>query len=177
MTLDENDYLTFQLYNASRTPRIKSARTRSQVITTVTFLLLALLFYQSKNEALTIYFLILAGLALALFPLYTRWRYKQHYTRHIRDTYKQRFGEPCQLEFTPGAINTKDKTGEVSINKSEIEEINEIKGHYFFKTRSGTTLIIAKTKAEDLSKIRNEIALLVETNGVKHNIDLDWKWR
>jgi hypothetical protein len=95
----------------------------------------------------------------------------------IKDTYKQGFGEPCELEFTPDAINTKDKTGEVKINKSEIEEINEIKDHYFFKARSGTSLIIPKTKVEDLAKIRNEIALLVETNGAKHNIDLDWRWR
>ncbi|MBI3220539.1 MAG: YcxB family protein [Bacteroidetes bacterium] len=177
MTLNEDDYLTFQLYTASKTPRVKKARIRSWILTTITFLCLAYLFYHSDNDFLTIYFLVIAGLSLTLFPFYTRWRYKRHYLKYIRDTYKTRFGEKCELEFTPDAIVTKDKSGEVKINKSEINEINEIKDFYFLKTSSGMALIISKSKTEDIEKIKSEIKSLVETGGVKHNIELDWKWR
>jgi hypothetical protein len=72
---------------------------------------------------------------------------------------------------------TKDKTGEVKINNSEIEEINEIKDFYFIKTRTGTTLIISKVKTDDIDKIEREIKSMIETRGLKHNIELDWKWR
>ncbi|MCE2896318.1 MAG: hypothetical protein LW721_17935 [Flammeovirgaceae bacterium] len=65
----------------------------------------------------------------------------------------------------------------MKINKSEIEEVNEIKDFYFIKTRTGTTLIISKIKTDDIEKIKSEIKSLVETRGLKHNIELDWKWR
>lgn len=177
MTLDENDYLTFQLYTASKTPRVKRTRTRSWIMTTVTFACLAYLFYNSDNDFLGIYFIVIAGLSLALFPFYTRWRYKRHYLKYIRDTYKNRFGEKCELEFENDIIVTKDKSGEMKINKSEVEEINEIKDFFFIKTRTGVSLIISKSKSDDIEKIKNEIKSMIETRGVKHNIELDWKWR
>ena len=177
MTLDENDFLTFQLYTSSKSPRIKKGRIRSWVLTTVTFLLFAYLFHSSGNDFLGTYFLIISGLSLALFPLYSRWRYKRHYLRHIQDTYKNRFGEKSELEIDNETIGTKSKTGEIKINKTEIEEINEIKDYYFLKARTGVTLIVSKTKTEDIEKIKNEIKSLVDTRGVKHNIELDWKWK
>jgi hypothetical protein len=177
MTLNENDFLTFQLYTASKTPRIKRNRIRSWVITTVMFLSLSYLCYDSENDFLGAYFLVLAGLALVLFPLYTRWRYKRHYLKYIRDTYKNRFGEKCELEIDEDTIGAKDKTGVVKLNKSEIEEVNEIKDYYFLKSRSGLNLIVSKTKSDDIEVIMKEIKSLVETRGVRHNIELDWKWK
>ena len=176
MTLGENDFLTFQLYTASKTPRIKNGRIRSWILTTGAFLCLAYLFYASNNDFLGNYFLVLAGMALCLFPFYSRWRYRNHYRKFVRDTYKNRFGENCELEFDHDFIRTKDSTGELKINKSEIEAINEIQNYYFLKTRSGTSLIISK-KTHDIENIRNEIKSMTETRGLKHNVELDWKWR
>lgn len=177
MTLDENDFLTFQLYTASKTPRIRRTRIRSWIFTIVTFLCSSYLFYNSENNSLGNYFLVLTGLTLILYPFYSRWRYKRHYLNYIRDTYGNRFGEKCDLQITTDTIGSKDKTGEVIINKKEIEEINEIKDYYFLKARSGVTLIISKIKSDDIEKIEDLIKSLREEYGVKHNIELDWKWR
>lgn len=177
MILDENDYLTYQLYTASKSSRVKKTRLRSWILTTLTFLALAYLCYSNENDVLGTYFLVLSGLALVFYPLYSRWRYRIHYLKHIRDTYKNRFGEKSELEFDKDTITTRDRTGEGKINKSEIEEVNEIKDYYFLKTRSGVSLIISKLKTDDIVNIRNEINALIETRGVKHNVELDWKWR
>ena len=177
MISDENDFLTYQLYTASKSLRIKKARSRSRLIMTITSLCVAYLFFSNENDILGYYFLGISILALLFYPLFTRWRYKQHYLKHIRETYKNRIGEVGELEFETDTIRTKDRTGEVKIYKSEIEEVNEIRDYYFLKTRSGVSLIISKTKADDIENIRNEIKSLVETRGVKHNIELDWKWK
>jgi hypothetical protein len=179
MTLDENDYLTFQLYTASKTPRIRNTRIRSWIVTTVAFLSLAYAFFVSNNGFLGYYFLIAAVLSLVLYRRYSGWRYKRHYRRHIQDTYKNRFGEECILEITEDAIFTKDKTGETRINTTEIEEINEITDFYFIKTKSGTSLIISKLKTDpaELDRIKSELKALAGNKGVKHNVELDWKWR
>jgi hypothetical protein len=177
MTLDENDFLTFQLYTASKTPRIKKARIRNWIIVTLASLCLAYLFYESGNVILGNYFLIVAGLSATLYPFYTRWWYRKHYLKYIRDTYKNRIGEQCELDIDENTIGAKDSTGIVKINKSEIKEINEIKDYYFLKARTGTTLIISKVKTDEIEKIENEVKFLVEKFGAKHNIELNWKWK
>jgi hypothetical protein len=179
MTLNENDYLIHQLYIASKTPRIKKARIRSWILTTVAFLAMTYLFFESGNDALGFYFLILSLLSLALYPFYSRWRYKRHYQRYIADTYKNRFGEECTLEINEDFILTKDRTGESKINCSEIEEISEIKDFYFLRLKTGGSIIISKVKtdAQELSRLEEGLRELVDKKGIKRNVELDWKWR
>lgn len=178
MTLDENDYLTYQLYYASKSPRVKRARIRSWISITVAFACLSYLFYKYNISFLEIYFLIATGLSLILFPFYSRWRYKEHYLKYVRDTYKNKFGEDDNdIDFDDDTVIIKGKGSEVKVNKSEIEEVDEIRDFYFIKTRIGLILIISKTKSNDIEKINNEIRSMVETQGLKHNIELDWKWR
>jgi hypothetical protein len=177
MTLDENDYLTFQLFTASKTPRIKNGRIRSWILSIILLLSLAFLFYESNNDALAVYFLILSGVAAIFYPMYSRWRYKSHYLKFIRDTFKNRFGESCELIMEGDTIITKDRSGEFKMNKSEIEEINEIKDYYFLKTRTGASLIISKRKSGELERLGHQIKSLVDNYGVKHNVELDWRWR
>ncbi|MGZ3901513.1 MAG: hypothetical protein ACXVC7_01735 [Bacteroidia bacterium] len=175
MTLDENDFLVFQLYTASKSQRIKNARIRSWIITTLSFLCFAYFFFDKNDDALGYFFLAFSGFSLIFYPFYSAWRYKRHYLKFIRDTHKNRFEEKSEIEFNDDAIVTKAKSGEVKINKKEIEEINEIKDFYFIKTRAGYSLIISKSKTTDLNKINHEIKSLTDT-GIKHNIELNWKW-
>jgi hypothetical protein len=179
MTLDENDYLTYQLYTASKAPRIKKARTRGWIITTLASLCMAYLFFENYNDLLAYYFLIAAGVSLIFHPLYSRWRYKRHYRKYIEDNYKNRIGQECALEITDDVIITKDKTGEGRINTTEVEEINEIKDFYFIKIKTGVSLIIPKLKTDtkDLAVIENGLKQLAEKKGIKWNVELNWKWR
>jgi len=179
MTLDENDYLIHQLYTASKTPRIKKARIRSWILTTVACLSMMFLFFENGNDFLGFYFLIASLLSLVLYPFYSRWRYKRHYQRFISDTYKNRFGEECTLEITEDVIVTKDRTGEAKINSSEIEEIGEIKDYYFLRLKTGGSIIISKVKtdAQELVKLQEGLKELMNKKGIKHNVDFDWKWR
>ena len=179
MTLDENDYLTHQLYTASKTPRIKRARVRGWIITTVAFLSMSFLFFENNNDLPGYYFLISSFLSLVLYPFYSRARYRRHYQKHITDTYKNRFGEICTVEINDEFILTKDITAEAKINTSEIEEINEIRDFYFIKLKTGGSLIISKVKTvpQELERLTKGIEKLVDKNGVQHNIELDWKWR
>jgi hypothetical protein len=177
MILDENDFLTYQLYAASKSTRVKNGRVRGWVILTLSFLILAYSFYVGNDKALGIYFLVLSGLTSILYPFYTRWRYKNHYLKHIRDTYKNRFGGNTDLEFNDDTIVTRDKTGEMKINKSELQEINEIQDYYFIKIKSGDSLIISKAKSDDLEKIKSELKSITDKLGIRHNVELNWKWK
>jgi hypothetical protein len=177
MKLDENDYLNYQLYTASKTPRIKKARIKSWVLATVSFLCLSFLFFRSDNHTVGYYFLIVSGLSLVFFPLYSRWRYKRHFLAYTRDAFKNRYDEEVTLDISAEVIRTKDKTSEVIINTSEIEEINEIKEYCFVKIKTGQSLIISKSKTENFEEIKGILQNIANTKGIKYNLDLDWKWR
>lgn len=164
MTLDENDFLTFQLYTAAKTSRIKNARIRSWILITIIFFCLSYLFYSSENEPLGHYFLILAVLSLILYPFYSRWRYKNHYLKYIREVYKNKFGETCEIEFTNDTIVTRDKSGELKLNKAELEEINEIQDYYFIKTKTGASLIISKKTSDEPQKLSDEFKLWLKNS-------------
>lgn len=177
MNMDENDFLTFQLYTASKSSRVRRSRLRGWALTTFVFLCLAYLFYSSGNEFLAIYFLVFAGLSATLYPLYSRWRYRRHYLKYIKETYKSKLGETYELEFERDTIRTRDRTGEMRINKSEIEEINEIKDFYFLKAPNRVDFDNFKSKSDDIDKIRNEVMSMAEGHGVKYSVELDWEWR
>jgi hypothetical protein len=177
MTLDENDFVTYQLYTASKTPRIKNARIRGWIVTTLAFFVLAYLFFDSGNDPLAIYFLLLSGLSLALYPFYSRWKYKRHCVKYIRDTYKNRFGAECAFQINEDIIFTKDNMGEAKINTTKIEELNEIADFYFIEFKTGVSLIIPKRKIDNAEEMKNKLSSLVDQKGIKHNIELDWKWR
>jgi hypothetical protein len=177
MTLDENDYLAFQLYTASKSPRVKNMRRLSWLVTTLAFASLAFLFFANDNRFLFLYFSVCAVLCLLFYPLFSRWRYKRHYQKHVRDTFKNRIGEKTDLVFDENSVTIKDRSGEVKVNKTAIEEINEIRDYYFIKSRSGACVILSKSKSPDIAKIKAELDVMIQKQGVKHNLELDWKWR
>lgn len=175
--LDQNDYLTFQLYTASQNPQVKRMRLMSWILTTIVFLCCAFLFYQSANQLLAWYFLICAGLSAVLYPFYSRWRYKRHYLKHIQNTYKHKFGTESDLSFTEDAIINKDLNGEIKFNISEIEAIHEIKDYYFIKSKGGLSLIVSKLKSKNIDFVQKHIEQLVNEKKIPLHVNLEWKWR
>lgn len=174
--LQEEDYLTFQLYTASLSPQVKRMRLMSWILTTIAFLCMAYLFYYSDKTFLMGYFLVCACLSALLYPFYSRWRYKRHYLKHIQNTYQHKFGTDSELSFTDEAIINKDVSGEVKFNISEIEAIHEIQDYYFIKSKSGLSLIVSKIKSRNIETIKTHIEKLVNERHIPHVVNLNWKW-
>ncbi|MBL0742537.1 YcxB family protein [Chryseolinea lacunae] len=176
MTLTEHDYLTYQLYTASKSPSVRKGRLRRWLFTTITFAAMAFLFADRDDLFLFYYFVVATLLSLTLYPFYSRWRYKRHYEKYIREVYKNRFGEEATVEIGDEQLVTKDKTGEGKFNISGIEAVNEIADYYFIKMVTGPSLIVPK-RNPDIDKFRSDLTSLVATHGIAHNVELDWRWK
>lgn len=174
--LDENDYLTYQLYSASQSRNIKSARLRSWVIITVAFLVMGFVGYANDYGSMATGFFILSGLSLVLYPLFSRWQYRRHFLKHIRENRKNQLGVTSALQFTDEGIELKDKTGEGKILKTELEAIIELQGYFLLKLRSGMSLVIPKNKI-DLPALEGELQSISANWGVPLIQKLNWKWR
>jgi hypothetical protein len=177
VSLDEEDYLAYQLYATSTNSRMRKARVRNWILMSASCFGLAYLFYESNSNALAIYFLIMTLVLGVFYPKYSTWYYKRHFTKHNREVYKNRFGTKCEIQFTDEAIFCQDQTSETKISTSDIEQVNEIGSHYFLKLKSGPSLIIPKAKTLEIDLVKSEILLLTKKLQVPLNVDLNWRWR
>ncbi|WP_445734367.1 YcxB family protein, partial [Mariniflexile sp.] len=153
-SLNKDDYLQYQLYNASTTESTKKKRLKTWIIVTFIFIILSILFYQADNKLLTYYFIAFSIITLIFYPFYQRNQYKKYYGKFIDETYKNRFDKESNIIFNDMNFETFDFTGESKINYSSLEKIIEISSHFFLKVKNGGTLIIPKSKVENMEKVR-----------------------
>ena len=177
MKYTENDYLTYQLYTASKSPLVTKSRKKQRILVTFTFLAFGLLFLSSDNPFLRNYFFILAVITFLAYPAYSKWRYKNHYRTHIRHNYKNKFDTDAAIQFSGDVILMSDKTGESTIKVSEIEEVNEIADYIYIKISTGTSQIIRKDESAEGGELEKAVKKLIEQKGIRHNLELDWAWK
>lgn len=175
--LEANDYLQYQLYRASTLPKIKRKRITEWLMTTITFFCLAFLFSNTEKIFLMNYFLVLGVAATICMPFYTAWRYKRHYRQHINEVYKNNFGKMVIIKLTEEYIESEGEEGEIKFKLSQITEINEIADYYFLQLASGQAILIAKKKIKNTDELATKIKELVAQLNIKHNVNLNWKWK
>ena len=158
--LNEQDFLDFQLFAASQSKRIAKNKFISYLLAILIVGAFAVLCYL-KNSIAMFYGFSFTMIVLAIFyPKYTAWRYKRHYKSYIKENFSYRFGEKVHIEIGNQTIFCKDKTGEGTINISEIEKIDETENHFFVKIKSGISLIIPKQSTQISDEIRTTFETL-----------------
>ena len=170
--IQEADFLSYQLFTASKSKRITRKKRNGWIGLTVGSFLVGLYCYSGEKDFLVYYFFAMAILTGFFYPTYFKWRYKKHYSTYIKEHYKNRFDEAVQLEFTSSYIESKDKTGEGKIKISELEEIAETSTHFFIRLSTAMSLIIPKREFSDLNPIKNQLQEL----GIPIRNELQWKW-
>lgn len=171
-TLAEDDFLTFQLFNASTSSRLQKRKTRARILFPVAFLSLALMFYLDSDTRMSAYFVGCALVFGLFYGKYMSWRYKFHYTKQVKHYYSGLFGNHICLDLQDGYLLTQDSTSEAKVKISEIEVINEISSHFFVKVSDANSLIIPKSQQVDALALKNKFKEL----NIEINECLDWKW-
>lgn len=171
LTLNENDYLTLFLYEASRDPYSKSLRRNGIIRTALLFILFSIICY--KVNPVLAYLTACFGIVyLVLGKFLTKKRYLDHYRRAVAIKYKETLRFPIQLEIADDYIKTINHIGDANYKISAIWNVYEIADHYFLKLSSGQSLIIHKTN----ETLNQEIQNLILKYKIDHTVDLDWKW-
>ena len=171
-TINESDFLDYQLYTASKSERINRKRRNGQILLTVGFAILALIFYMNTKVVLAIYFGIFSLATAIFYPRYFKRRYKKHYQGYIKEYYSKRFGQAVLTEIQDDLIYSRDHVGEGNIKMEEIEEVNETAKHFFLKVSTGQSLIIPKGTTVNPDEVRARFQAL----GLKINDEQAWKW-
>ncbi|MES2419374.1 MAG: hypothetical protein V4541_14405 [Bacteroidota bacterium] len=172
LTLTENDFITFQLYDASTNAEKIKARRKSYFLLIAIGLVFIFTGYFQHNTFLFYYAIFCVAVVTFFYYRYLKSKLKRHYTKYVKNTYNGAFNESFQLEITDDLLKTEDKIGESNVKLSEIISITEIPSHFFIKMSTGPSLIVAKSS----SPLNQEIATLIERKGIPYVNQLNWKW-
>ncbi|WNM18170.1 hypothetical protein [Flavobacterium capsici] len=71
-SLNEEDYLTQQLYSASKSDRVKKQRFKSRLLVALIFISLSYLFYAKEDNFLMYYFAGFSILTFIFYPYYQK---------------------------------------------------------------------------------------------------------
>ena len=170
--ISQQDFLDFQLFTASKSERINKKKRNGWILLTLGSILIALYFYLNQNNAMAIYFALIAIACGLFYPKYFKWRYKKHYKTYIEENYSKRFDQVEILQINDDSILSKDRTGEGKMNLSEIEKIDETGNHFFLKLSTGFSLIIPKKGLDHPDELRKRFRGL----GLTLNDETNWKW-
>ena len=170
--IKESDYLDFQLYTVSKSPRFFKKQNNGRYFLAICSLITASYFLYSKNMGMLAYFGLTTVVFLLFYPKYYKWRQKVHYIKFIRRNYRNLFDKSEVMEVKGKQILLKNYTGEGTINSADLDKISETKNHFFIQLKSGASLIIPKTELTDTSIFKKEIKKL----GLPYEVDLEWVW-
>ncbi|AHM63209.1 hypothetical protein D770_24820 [Flammeovirgaceae bacterium 311] len=173
--LDEDDYLSHQLFTASGSAIQKKTMIRTWLMGVLFFLIISLVSYLSDYTKLTNYILIMAAVFLVYFPLRYPSFVKRSYQKHLREHYKNKFGVASEIEFKEGFLICNSIGIESKIKLSEFEEVNETANHILVKVRSGESLIVPKAM-DDIEQFKLELVSNLEGYHIPWHKKLDWKW-
>ncbi|MBD8489756.1 YcxB family protein [Echinicola sp. CAU 1574] len=176
-SLDESDYLTYQLFNSSTSKQSLKNRRRSWLLVTGAFALLAFVTYNNKDEVLGIYFGVLSIISFIFYPFYIRWKYKKHFLSHIREHLASNFGKKASLEFQKDYILAFDENeSESKINLKSVKSIHELPEHHLIRLDGGQTLILPKQKTNNLHQLESDLNQLAKSLGLTIMDNTKWTW-
>ncbi len=175
--IDENDFLTHQLFVASKSDRIKKKRKRTKVILPLIYFAFGLLFLYEDKFSLTITFFIIGLLWFFIYPLWERQHYINHYKGFIKENYKDRLGKSATLQLNDDFIIARDNGSESKVLTKELEEINEIPLTIFVRLKGGQSFILPKDKIANIDNVKTRLKELATFLKINYDLDEQWKWK
>ncbi|MES2454254.1 MAG: hypothetical protein V4594_01885 [Bacteroidota bacterium] len=99
ITLTEKDYLTYQLYEYSTNPLRTFKRKRDYLVLVVFGVVFTLASYSSSDQVVFYVTAFLTAIWILFGKNYLRWRYKKHFAKHVKNTYKDALERKVQIEI------------------------------------------------------------------------------
>lgn len=176
-SIDEHDFLTYQLYTASRSPVVRKRRFKSKVIFAMLYLLTGVLFLLQEKIILGASLTLLAILWFILYPLHDKRVYVRNYQNFIHKNYKDKLGRKAFIQFDNKQITTKDEAGQSKFAIRDVEEVTEIPQAIYVKLKKGQSFILPKNKIADVPALVTKLKEIAETAGFRYNDQPQWVWK
>lgn len=176
-SIDANDYLTFQLFTASKSDIVKKRRLKSKLIFSLLYLAIGIFFLVEGKINFTVAFVVLGIVWYFVYPMREKRMYEGNYRNYITKHFYNRFGKPATLEIDNHYIVSKDEVSTGKISTKDIESISEIPTAVYIKFNTGQSFILPKDKIENLDEMILKLKELADLNHFSYYKEMNWKWK
>lgn len=176
-TLEENDFVTYQLYAASVSERIRKKRKRARIGVALFYLAGALFLSTLGAFVIGSVFLAVSLGWFFLYPIWERRRYVRHYTTYVKDYCMSRVGKEISMEIADDYLYVKSATVESRVHNSEIEQLAEIPTLFILQLKGGQAFLLPKHKMADREDISARLKSLADHLGIGYVLLDQWEWK
>ncbi len=175
--VQEEDFLTHQLFVASQSEKIRKKRFRGKLFLSIVYLLFGFFqMYEGNSTMATVFFVLAIGWFF-LYPLWEKGYYKKNYQKAVRAHYWEQFDKTTTLEITPHYLKASDEGAESKIEINELAIINEIPTLILIEVKSGQSLVVPKYNVQNLEAFKSELKQIASKNNLEYNFYENWVWK
>jgi hypothetical protein len=171
-SVEQIDFLTFQLFTVSKSDTVLRTRRRGQLLTSIAGLLLSINLFVTGSTIAGFVMLAVAVATYLFYPRYHRWRLKSHFLKYSKKNYGSQFGQEESLETKIDHIISKNIAGEGKVKSTELESLTEIADYYFLKMKNGSSIILPKRDIKEEKELVKELKKM----GVPLIQELEWAY-
>ncbi len=177
-TTQEQDYLTFHLFELSVSARNKRTRRRAKINCTLLFLVVAIYsIIVNKAIVLAALFIVMAVLWYLLWPRYEKHFYERQFKGVIKESYGKILGKATVLQLTDDHISDSTDGNAISSPLTGITAINEIPGYIFIKLQIGMGIIIPTQNLPAIEDLKTKLHEIATTFNIPYNVYNTWAWK
>lgn len=179
--LDQNDFLTFQLFTTSTLETAKKRRRKVRIMVPVIYLALGFWLYfkdEEQNYKMSISLALLAIVWYFVFPFFEARSYKKKLMKYIMTNYKDTLPMQVDMQFDAESMYTKGLEQENKIFYKDLEDIKETDEYLFVKIEeTGQTLIFPKDKIQNGHELSNHFVSVSKRLNLPYHNYGTWKWK
>ena len=175
--LREEDFLTYQLYIASQSDRIRKRRIKDKLVLPIIYAVLGGIFLYMDDPILGFSFIAFGVLWFFIYPLWERKRYVQHYRDFINEHYKERLDKEAYLEIGDDFFITKDEASEGKVATTQIKEIVELPDLILVILYGGVSFLIPKNRLDTIDEVIEKLKHIANNLKIPYALKSSWQWR
>lgn len=175
--ISEENYLTFQLYLASKSQNIIKRRKRTRLVVPAVYSIFAISLIYLESTYAAIGFGSFGLIWFFFYPLWEKKKYHKHYLKFIRENYQNRIGVDVHLEIQDEHFFTSSNGSEAKIQLNQIKQIIELKEVILIRLDITQAFVIPKDQVKDLAALITELKELAKKLSVHYSEELNWEWK
>jgi len=175
-TLEENDLLTFQLFEASTSKRVRKSRRMNKIILSAGCVISGTFWFADRTTTDVILFCCVL-ITLLLFPLLEKALYVRHFRGFIREKCSGMTGKPTTLDIEAGHFLSREEGNEIRIAWTEVSRIDELPAQILIKLKSSQTLILPKQRITNIDALKATLLKVANDKGIAYTNHDNWKWK
>ena len=175
--ITNENYLTFQLYLASKSQSILKKRKRTRLVVPILYSVFAISLFVLESPFLAAGFAAFAMFWFFFYPLWEKGKYIKYYRKVIEENHKSRIGTDIKIELQNDHLFSTSGGSEAKISTNEIKEIVELKDLILIRLDVTQAFVIPKDKINDLPGLIGELKDLAKKIKVNYREELGWDWK